>query len=100
MSNEIDQIAKYCRAHLDLDQDSLDAEGYYRSLPLSEIDTIYSIGARYKSTELTVKRFCNYFGLKRLSDIRYPELSLQLSISEFLSYFDRYGVTRMTDEVF
>jgi hypothetical protein len=100
MNNEIDQIAKYCRTILHLDEDTLDAEGYYNNLPLSVIDTIFSIGARYESTELTVKRFCTHFRLKRLSDVRYPEPSSQLSISEFLNYYDRFGIERMADEVF
>ncbi len=55
MNNENDQIAKYCRLHLNLDEDTLDAEGYYASLPLSIIDTIFSIRVRYDSTERTVK---------------------------------------------
>lgn len=100
MNNEITQIAKYCRTHLHLDEDTLDSEGYYNSLPLSVIDTIFSIGAKYESTELTIKRFCTYFGLKRLSDVRYPKPSLQLSVSDFLNSYDRFGIRRMADEVF
>lgn len=100
MNNKISQVAEYCRTHLNLDEDILDTEGYYNSLPLSVIDTIFSIGAKYESTELTVKRFCRYFGLKRLSTVRYPEPSLQLSISDFLEYYDRFGIGRLAEEVF
>lgn len=100
MNNQITQTAEYCRAHLDLENDTLDSQGFYNSLPLSVIDTIFSIGARYESTELTVKRFCSYFGLERLSDVRYPDRSLQLSISDFLTYFDHYGIQGMAEVVF
>jgi hypothetical protein len=100
MRNEIFQVAEYCRTHLDLDEDILDSEGYYNSLPLSIIDTIFSIGAKYESTELAVKRFCVFFGLKRLSEVRYPDPALQLSISEFLNFYERFGIRRMADEVF
>jgi len=99
-NNNIIQLAQFCRTYLNMDEDTLDAEGYYRSLPFSVIDTVFSIGARYESTELTVKRFCTHFGLKRLSDVRYPEPSTQLSTSQLLNYYDRYGIERMAGEVF
>jgi len=96
----IAQIADHCRNHLDLNVDRLDAEGYYVSLPLCVIDTVYSIGARYQSTELTVKRYCQFFGLERLSETRFPDPARQHSISQLLEIFDRYGVERMASEVF
>lgn len=94
------QISDYCRCHLNLNVDILDADGYYTHLSLCVIDTVFSIGARYQSTDLTVKRYCQYFGLERLSYQRYPEPAMQQPISQFLDVFDRLGVERMASEVF
>lgn len=100
MENDIEKIARYCRANLNLNEDILDAEGYYSCLPLCVIDTIFSIGVRYESTEQTVKRFCNHFNIRRLSTVRYPEPSQQLSVTAFLGFYGRYGVERMAEEVY
>jgi hypothetical protein len=97
---DIQQIVQYCQIHLKL-KDAVDAEAYsYRSLPFCVIDTIYSIGARYQSTERTVKRFCDFVGLERIDPTHSPEKASQISISRFLEMYDHYGVDRMAIEVF
>ena len=98
--SDIDKIVNYCRNNLDLNEARLADEYCYRSLPLCVIDTIYSIGAHYKSTELTVKRFCDFFGLERLSMVRYPDPASQLPVSEFLAIYDRFGISEMANRVF
>jgi hypothetical protein len=98
--SDLDLIVHSCRINLDLRNARLDDEYYYCSLPLCVIDTIYSIGARYQSTELTVKRFCAYFGLERLSRERYPDPASQVSISEFLAIYERMGIEAMADQVY
>jgi len=98
---DIGQIVEYCRAHLPLDQaERLDEEGYYHSLPLCVIDTVFSIGARYTSTLATVQRFCAYFQLEYLSPVRFPDVSTQLSISEFLRLYERSGLEAMAGQVY
>jgi hypothetical protein len=98
--SDIDKIVNYCRNNLDLSKARLADEYSYRSLPLCVIDTIFSIGARYQSTDLTVKRFCAYFGLERLSLVRYPDPASQISISEFLAIYDRIGIEEMANQVY
>jgi hypothetical protein len=97
---DVDKIVNYCRDNLALREAQIADEYYYCSLPLCVIDTIYSIGAHYKSTELTVKRFCDFFGLERLSMVRFPDHATQISISEFLSMYDRIGIEGMANQVF
>ena len=99
-SSDIILIANHCREKLQLDDAKLADEYYYRSLPLCVIDTIFSIGARYQSTRLTVIRFCNRFGLERINFTRYPDPESQISISEFLEIFKRFGVEEMANQVF
>ncbi len=97
----IDAITAYCRAHLDLAQAVLtDNAYYYYSLPLCVIDTVFSIGVRYSSTEATVRRFCEYFGLPLSRGVEIPPREEQLSIQKFVEINREYGVERMAAEVY
>jgi hypothetical protein len=98
--SDLDQIVSYCRNNLDLRNARLADEYSYRSLPLCVIDAIFSIGARTQSTDLTVKRFCAFFGLERLSLVRDPDPASQLSISEFLAIYNRMGIQAMANQVY
>lgn len=98
--NDLRTLTDYCKAKLDLANANLDDTYYYQSLPLCVIDAVFSIGARYTSTENVVERFCKYFGLQRLSKIRYPEITAQLSVAEFINLYDQYGVVGMAENVY
>lgn len=100
MVNEIElAIADYCKSKLDLTEANLSAEYYYQSLPLCVIDAIFSIGVRYSSTENTVKRFCDYYGLKPYSQNR-PQISEQLPISEFIKLHGGYSFEEMANKIY
>ena len=59
MSRDLDNLVKYIRQTLeDLGTPLTDAAYEYASLPQCVIDAVFSIGARYESTENVVKRFC------------------------------------------
>jgi hypothetical protein len=90
--SDIQAIADYCKANLDLASAMLVDEDYYQSLPFCVIDTIYSINANYTSTRNTVIRFCEYFGLKRINRARPGAITDQLSTSAFINLYDRHGV--------
>lgn len=64
------------------------------------IDAVFSIGVNYASTRNVVIRFCEYFGIERVSKNRPPEIAEQLSIKDFLAIYQEYGVSRMTEEVY
>lgn len=57
---EVNQLANYCKAKLDLGHIELGAEYGYDNLALCVIDAVYSIGVNYASTRNTVARFCAY----------------------------------------
>jgi hypothetical protein len=57
---DIQVLAAYCRTNLDLTSIDLGEEYGYPNLPACIIDTIFSIGARYSSTQQTVNRFLTY----------------------------------------
>jgi len=97
--NDIVTIAAYCKDKLDLANATLNDEYYYQSLPLCVIDAVFSMGARYSSTENTVRRVCEYFGLKLYSRERLP-ISEQLSVSEFISLYDRFSIEEMADRIY
>ncbi len=97
----IDAIIAFCRAHLDLAQAVLtDQAYYYYSLPLCVIDAVFSIGVRYSSTEATVLRFCEYFGLQLSRGAQVPAREEQLSVGEFLRINREYGAERMAVEIY
>lgn len=96
----IQLVAKLCKAKLDLANASFSDEASYRSLPLCVIDAIFSINANYKSTQNTVTRFCEYFGISELSQIPLPTIAEQLSMAEFISYYEQYGSNGMAEQVY
>lgn len=95
-------IAKYADKVLPLDTASLSDEYYYQSLPLCVIDSVYSIGVRYKSVQNVISRYCSYYGLPRIREDRrlIPSIEDQESISEFCEQVRVVGVETMADEVF
>jgi hypothetical protein len=103
MVNERDiiAIADRCRSKLNLASSKLGEEYYFQSLPLCVIETVFSIGARYESTIHTVRKFCAYFGLNPCREqMEFPATSEQLPISEFLEFYDRYGVEKFASEIY
>lgn len=96
--SEIITIAAYCKSKIDL-ENANSSDEYYRSLPLCIIDAIFSIGAHYKSTENTVRRFCEYFGLNANSKL-YPPTDDQLPVTEFINLYGRYGIKEMAGNIF
>lgn len=94
-------IARFCKNQLDLATAQLSDEYYYQSLPLCVIDAVFSIGVNYTSTRNVVIRFCEHFGIERISkNSRPPDITAQLSIREFLDIYQEYGVSRMTEEIY
>ncbi|MHB1356092.1 MAG: hypothetical protein ACYCZF_08980 [Anaerolineae bacterium] len=92
-------IARFCRVKLDFNSHDPLEELNYASLPLCVIDTVYSIGARYASTELTVKRFCEFAQIPRLAE-DIDEREGQYSIQDILGLYTRLGAQDMAERVF
>ena len=98
--SDIQAIAAFCKAHLDLASAQLVDEDYYQSLPFCVIDTIYSINANYTSTRNTVIRFCDYFGLNQINRQKPGATIDQLSTSAFIDLYDQHGVVGMAEQVY
>lgn len=90
----------FCRKKLDLSNLTQSEEYGYHNLPLCIIDAVFSIGVRYTSTENTVKRFCDYFGVTRLREKEMPPTSDQLSVSEFLQLHNGLTFSEMAEKVY
>jgi hypothetical protein len=97
--NEITRIVNFCQAHLDLAHVNLDDAYFYQSLPLCVIDAVFSIGVRYTSTENTVRRYCEYFGLNEYSKQRVL-ITEQLSISDFIRVYEKYTLEDITSRIY
>ncbi|MHB8135427.1 MAG: hypothetical protein ACYDH1_14540 [Anaerolineaceae bacterium] len=96
---EIDSFAVYCKSKLNLSEANLGDVYYYQSLPFCIIDAVFSIGVRYSSTQNTVRRFCNYFGLNEISKEILPILD-QLSVSEFVNLHQQFSFEEMANNIY
>lgn len=97
---EIEQVSEHCKSVLNLADAHQVDEFQYGSLPLCVIDTVFSIGVRYSSTEKVVERFCAYFDIPRLSKSGVPAVSQQMSIGEFCASYESIGVEGMARDVY
>ncbi|MDA0243762.1 MAG: hypothetical protein OT477_10140 [Chloroflexi bacterium] len=91
MSNDIQKVIELCQSKLDLTAVVQMDEYGYASLPLCVIDTVFSIGARYSSTENTVNRFCQYVGL---------EPTNFMPLSDMLRLYEEHGIEGMANDVY
>ncbi len=94
--DEASLLADYCKSNLDLVHPDLGDQYNYRSLPLCIIDAVFSISARYSGTVSTVKRFCKYFKIELTSKTRPPNTSEQLSVHDFVKFYDQYNAETMS----
>ena len=76
----VDKLVQACERLFELDSLALSDAYYYSSLPLCVIDAVFSIGVKYTSTENTVRRYCEYFQVKKYDRNR-TSTKMQHSIS-------------------
>jgi len=95
------KLAAYCDAVLDLKNAGLNDVLFYASLPLCIFDAVFSIGARYISTRNVVRRYCQNFALDMFysSDVGYPDVHKQHTVSAMLANIDNYGVNTFAEQV-
>ena len=98
--DDLAALVKYSKENLDLSAVESAEEYGYASLPLCVIDAVFSIGARYASTENTVARFCKFFRVPQINEAARTNRDLQLSISELISYYAEYSIEGMADKVY
>jgi len=102
-NNDTKKSVKYCLKNLDLKYAKPSDEDFYQNLPFCVIDAVFSIGVRYSSTRQVVIRFCEYFNLTRIRDVKigeYPDRDEQLSLSEFIKLYDTHTLEEMTEKVY
>lgn len=95
----VDKLVQACERLFELDSLALSDAYYYSSLPLCVIDAVFSIGVKYTSTENTVRRYCEYFQVKKYDRNR-TSTKMQHSISEFIANIEKIGIARSADIVF
>ncbi len=72
----------------------------YRDLPLCILDAVFSIGVNYTSIENVVKRFCEHYGVTRLSEKELAPQSEQLSVSTFLQFHQDFTFQEMAEKIY
>ena len=96
---DVDKLVAYIRRTLtDFNAPPTDAAYEYASVPLCVIDAVFSIGARYESTERTVTEFCERYHWQRDGRGGVKEHT----VSEFLRLLEPYENRweEMADRVF
>ncbi|HEB01775.1 MAG TPA: hypothetical protein ENI12_00920, partial [Nitrospirae bacterium] len=91
---EIDILVSFCKETFDLPHEKLSDEYYYQSIPLCIIDAVYSIGIRYEITQKVLRKYCDYYKLKRIRDNerRLPEIQGQHSVDNLLENLDKFNL--------
>lgn len=93
------RIKQYCIATLPLERTKLGDEYYYNSIVFCLIDSIFSIGANYKSVENVVDRYCKRFNLEK-TDASCLQPKDDHTISAFMSNIEPYGNDYGATEVY
>lgn len=92
---DVAALVQHCANCLDLSAVELDRDYGYGDVPSCVIDAVFSMGVTYTSTRNTVSRFHNFCEISRSK-----ESKTRLSLSEFLKFYDEYGVDGMTAQVY
>lgn len=95
-------LANFCIEKLDLRNTKLSNEYYYSSLPLCVIDSVFSIGIRYSTTQNIIERFSNYFNIEQYRNYKslFPNIEEQYSINDLLNIYTQYDVEYITNKIF
>ena len=98
--NQIPAFVSYCKTKLDLSTLTPSEEYGYHNLPLCIIDAVFSIGVTYQSTENTVKRICEHFGVTRLREKELAPQSEQLSVFAFIQFHQGFTFQEMAEKIY
>lgn len=79
---------------------ALAGEYRYASLPLCAIDAVFSISARYASTQKTVDRFCQFSGWTCFANAREGRGSGEHGVQSFISICEKIGPAEMAVSVY
>lgn len=87
------RIAARARQVLPLKTARLPDVYYYSSVSLCVLDAVFSIGARYESTEAVVKKYCQFYNLTRIRRDRstLPPSSSQEPVSALVRRIEEKG---------
>ncbi len=80
----------------------LSNEYYYSSLPLCVIDTVFSIGIRYTTTQNVVQKFSNYANINKFREYGsgFPQTDEQYSINQFIDFYKKNNIDFITKNVY
>lgn len=92
----------YVLSTLDFDNAKLSEDYYYNSVVFCVIDAVFSINSKYKSTQNTVLRYCNYNGLipYRTYGSSSRDIQSEHKIEDFLKLVDGLAYETIANEIF
>lgn len=96
-------LAQYIRTRLALPEGPLPPEYRYASLPLAVVDSVFSIGVRYETTQATVRRYAKHVGLARVSleaDEPWSSDGVTHRVSDLVTLGAKFGVNALAEQVF
>lgn len=93
------KLADACERLFDLDTLGLSDAYYYSNLPLCVIDSVFSIGVRYTSTQNTVLNYCKAFGLTPYDRQRSSEEHYH-TISQLIANLEEMGIQNSATTIF
>lgn len=94
-----DSLCTACESKLNLASAALSPSYYYDSLPYCIIDAVFSIGAKYTSTQNVVKNYCTYYGLREYNTEK-DCCGDTHTVSQMIEYIESAGIERSADAIF
>jgi hypothetical protein len=94
---ESEQLLAHARTVLSLNEnEEIDKEPLYHSLPLCVVDAVFSINAKYPTTQNVVNRYATY----TKSPMWVGEVGDEAPLTDLVTLCNTLGAERMADEVF
>lgn len=99
---EQEVIAEYCIQHLDIENRALSVSYHYNGVVLCAIDTIYSIGVKYKNVLNVIDRFCKANNIENRHTIGHSKNVKLIAFTpkDFLAKYGSWSPEKLASELF
>jgi hypothetical protein len=94
--SDVQQIAAYCRANLDLTA-RLGEEYSYRHLPLCVINAIFAVNVKYSATKNVIERFCDHIGIDNPKSFKPVN---EFSIRDLIALYREHSVNYLAEVIY
>lgn len=104
MEVDVKKVVTFCienKENIDLENQILGSEFYYASLPLCVVDSVFSIGVKYKNVQNVMRNLYEHFKLQmyRTDKTTFPTKAEQISVSAFKESFKDMSYEKIAKDI-